>query len=212
MTDEATNADQKPPGDGKPDETAFNKAVDEAAARKIAEEAAKKPPDPKYEPPPDNIKRQAEYLKRDMEKGGKALDQLMGELAKDGIVQEAAGDSPELLARLDRQERDNARLRAGIKYQLSEDDIAIIDGSPDEIDRKAKYMRERIDTVVAKAKDDPKEGDEPGGKKPETKPSAPSFEKYRTQASDPKAAIAQAEADMAESIAEGGKIGPAFKD
>jgi hypothetical protein len=210
MTDEPDPTGTDKPEDVKAaSEKAFNDAVDAAAAKKIAEDADKKPADPTYEPPPDNIVKQAAYLKRDAEKGGKAVEQLLTELTAQGLVIEQADGvgSSDQAERIDKMERDNARLKAGIKYELSEDDIAILDGTPDEIDSKGKYMRERIDTAVLKGGE--RKDDDPNkpGTPPETKPDAPSFEKYVTRPADPQAAIKQAEADMAESWAAGNRPG-----
>lgn len=154
-------------GDPVPPEKAFQDAVD-AAAKKAVEEAAaaKKPPeDPKYEPPPDNIKNQAAFLIRDAEKGGKALPQLLAELAEQGLVIEGDGDdTAKLTERVAKGEQENAKLQAVVKYNLSEDDLAILSGTPDEIMARAAYLRKKYDSLKPEeGKGD--EGGDPGEKK-----------------------------------------------
>lgn len=108
---------------------------------------------PKYQPPDeDQINKQAAYYARDFKRGGNAFLKLMDSIEEHagetiftkGDAPAAPVSDPAVNDRITNMERENARLRAGLKYGLDENDLSIIDGTPAEIDAKAKYMSERL--------------------------------------------------------------------
>ena len=120
------------------------KAKAEAEAKAKADADAKAAEPPKYEPKdPNKVAAQAEFYSKNLGD----LEVLIREVEKKAgvkLIEEPDTTKPDTEARVARLEIENAKLKAATKYKLSEDDVAILDGNPEQIEVKAKYLADRI--------------------------------------------------------------------
>lgn len=124
------------------------KAEAEAKAKAVAD--AKAAP-PTYEPKdPNKVNAQADFYAKNPN-DLYALLKKVEEKSGIKIIEEPDTTKPDTEARVARLEIENAKLKAATKYKLSEDDVAILDGSPEQIEAKAKYLAERIEHAKTEA-------------------------------------------------------------